>query len=83
MSAFKMPEPCGEAEPFSGRSADHSQAIFHRDSVRPGTKLYTAEALRDVLEQAAKVCDSVNNHSNPMTANDCADSIRSLKEQIK
>jgi hypothetical protein len=31
------------------------------------------------LEDAAKVCDSVNNYSNPMTANDCADEIRSMK----
>lgn len=32
-----------------------------------------------VLEEAAKVCDGVNNYSSPMTANDCADEIRSLK----
>jgi hypothetical protein len=32
-----------------------------------------------VLEEAALICDSVNNYSNPMTANDCADEIRSLK----
>ena len=29
-------------------------------------------------ERAAKVCDSVNNHDNPMTACDCADAIRAL-----
>lgn len=28
------------------------------------------------LEEAAQVCDSVNNHDNPMTAADCADAIR-------
>jgi osmotically-inducible protein OsmY len=33
------------------------------------------------LEEAAKVCDGVNNYSNPMTANDCADAIRAMKEQ--
>jgi len=32
-----------------------------------------------VLEEAARICDSVNNYSNPMTANDCADAIRALK----
>lgn len=30
------------------------------------------------LEEAAKICDSVNNHDNPMTARDCADAIRAL-----
>lgn len=45
---------------------------------------YSADQLRDFARQAvlaerercAKVCDSVNNHDNPMTANDCADEIR-------
>lgn len=27
-------------------------------------------------EECAKICDSVNNYDNPMTANDCADAIR-------
>jgi len=27
-------------------------------------------------EACAKVCDSVNNYDNPMTASDCADAIR-------
>ena len=35
-------EPVGEAEPYAGRSADHTQCIFHRDSVPVGTKLYTS-----------------------------------------
>jgi hypothetical protein len=34
-----------------------------------------------VLEEAAKVCDSVDNFSNPMTANDCAEAIRAMKGQ--
>lgn len=29
-----------------------------------------------VANECAKVCESVNNHDNPMTANDCADAIR-------
>ena len=39
-----------------------------------------AEAIRaEALEEAAKVCDSVNNYDNPMTATDCAAAIRGLK----
>jgi hypothetical protein len=30
-------------------------------------------------ERAAKICESVNNHDNPMTAIDCADEIRGNK----
>ena len=32
----------------------------------------------DMRERAAKVCDSVNNYDNPMTASDCAADIREL-----
>ena len=50
-------------------------------------KTYTQEQLDAALEQmrvstleeAAKVCDSVNNYDNPMTATDCAAAIRGLK----
>ena len=39
-----------------------------------------AKAIREqTLEEAAKVCDSVNNYDNPMTATDCAAAIRGLK----
>jgi hypothetical protein len=39
-----------------------------------------AKAIRaEALEEAAKVCDSVNNYDNPMTATDCAEAIRGLK----
>lgn len=31
-----------------------------------------------LLEQAAQVCENVNNYDNPMTARDCADAIRAL-----
>lgn len=31
------------------------------------------------LEESASICDSVDNHANPMTARDCADAIRALK----
>lgn len=33
----------------------------------------------DALEEAALICDGVNNHDNPMTASDCADAIREMK----
>lgn len=33
------------------------------------------------LVKAADICDRVNNYDNPMTAGDCADAIRALKEQ--
>ena len=32
-------------------------------------------------EECAKVCDSVNNYDNPMTASDCADAIRARGQQ--
>lgn len=38
-------------------------------------------AVNEALELAARVCDSVNNHDNPMTATDCAEAIRKLKDQ--
>lgn len=41
-----------------------------------------AEDVRNAaLEQAAAICDSVDNYANPMTAKDCADAIRALKTQ--
>lgn len=43
--------------------------------VEPGAKRWN-----DALEVAARICESVNNHDNPMTANDCADAIRARKE---
>jgi hypothetical protein len=33
--------------------------------------------IKEVLEEAARVCDSVS-HENPMTASDCAEAIRAL-----
>lgn len=41
----------------------------------------SAEDVRNAaLEEAAAICDSVDNHANPMTARDCADAIRALKQ---
>lgn len=41
-----------------------------------------ADAARAALEQAAKVCDRVNNYDNPMTATDCANAIRALAKEV-
>jgi hypothetical protein len=35
-------------------------------------------AAAEMREKAAQICASVNNHDNPMTANDCADAIRAI-----
>jgi hypothetical protein len=35
-----------------------------------------AQAVRNERERCARICESVNNHDNPMTANDCAAAIR-------
>ena len=45
--------------------------------------LYSFAALvrNAALEDAADICDRVNNYDNPMTAGDCADAIRALKEK--
>lgn len=54
-------------------------------SVSPGSiitedGLRICEAIMDnALEEAAKICDGVNNHDNPMTSRDCSDAIRALK----
>ena len=45
--------------------------------VKIDTQLATAR--NEALEEAAKIAHSVNNHSNPMTANDVGDEIRALK----
>ncbi|CCH04722.1 FIG00434035: hypothetical protein [Achromobacter xylosoxidans NH44784-1996] len=40
-----------------------------------------AEDVRNAaLEEAAAICDSMDNHANPMTSRDCADAIRALKQ---
>ena len=36
------------------------------------------ETVERTKERCARVCDSVDNFANPMTANDCAAAIRSL-----
>jgi len=36
-------------------------------------------ARNSALEDAAMICLSINNHDNPMTANDAANAIRAMK----
>ena len=60
-------------------------------TVRPGYFAYSEavfeQALRDVLEQAALVCDALQEGPwadvETPTAGDAADAIRAMKEQIK
>lgn len=42
---------------------------------------FAALVRAQALEEAADICDRVNNYDNPMTAGDCADAIRALKEK--
>lgn len=71
--------------------AAKAAGIFERVTPR-GMEQWHADALRELerfakiirnqaLEDAAKVCDGVDNYSNPMTASDCAAAIRAMKEQ--
>lgn len=54
-------------------------------SERFGISIYAAFVALELTNQAillereacAKICDSVDNYANPMTAKDCADAIRS------
>lgn len=41
----------------------------------------TSQVRAEALEEAARICESVNNSDNPMTAKDCADAILALKDQ--
>jgi hypothetical protein len=37
---------------------------------------FARAAIQQERERCARICESVNNHDNPMTANDCAAAIR-------
>lgn len=50
------------------------QALVFRTTCR---MVAAASAMR-ALEAAASICEGVNSHDNPMTAQDCADYIRDL-----
>jgi hypothetical protein len=53
----------------AARRADAADAVHGR---------YTSATSKMAIEYAARICESVNNHDSPMTAQDCADAIRRL-----
>jgi hypothetical protein len=73
MTTFKMPEPVGDIKNYTLCTATISADLS------TGTKLYTAEALRDVLEQAAQKCELFT-FTHPLRL---AEEIRAMKELIK
>ena len=58
---------------------DFDVPLYTADQLTKATQEATARA----LEAAARVCESVDNYANPMTANDCADAIRNLIGRVK
>lgn len=85
-----QPHPCDDATVKS--VADERQAFeaaMHKHFPQwsfadDGTGGYHAHytetawiAWQEATERAARICDGVNNYDNPMTAKDCADTIRS------
>ena len=75
MTQLKMPEPVAiVACSLMDISIGWNQAVPHN------TKLYTTKALRDVLEQAAQLCEL----NQFFAVGDLhANAIREMKEQIK
>lgn len=88
MTKLTMPEPAAYV-----RFADNGNIRMWSPSAYEGEEfmkpLYTAEALRDVLEQAAKACGGLRVHDigHPGTAfavqNIAINAIRAMKEQVK
>jgi hypothetical protein len=74
MTTFKMPPAAGVL-----RSDEFDGHVFEPVKDWPFGNLYTAEALRDVLEQAALVCEA----KGQAYGMHCAMHIRAMKEQIK
>lgn len=63
------------------------RATYERQTINADTlialcdmALESLTAHATAIELAAMICESVNNYDNPMTALDCADAIRALKE---
>lgn len=79
---MKMPEPVGGF--IFDCDHGYSQVATNYMSDSDVVKLYTADALRDVLEQAASVVENANTPDcGGWTAQGIADAIRAMKEQIK
>ena len=87
MTKLTMPEPAA----WLVKSASFQTPILqaHKPTMvlsdETITPLYTAEALRDVLEQAAKACDEcfAKCQSEMNFADVCADAIRAMMEEAK
>lgn len=66
------------------KSGQHwNKGRMNTSKMRSFARAIEREARQQALEEAAQVCDSVDNYANPMTARDCADAIRALKEETK
>ena len=79
MNTFTMPKSIGHVLALQG--TDFDGYIIRTTKTRypeDYTSIYTAEALRDVLEQAAKWLDFYDGEGLRR-----AEAIRSMKEQIK
>lgn len=87
MTTFKMPEPAAWIYPSDLEAFQESETFGHAYSIKVGSPdevsepLYTADALRDVLEQAARVCESMWGDGGD--ANDFAQAIREMMGEIK
>ena len=84
MTKLAMPDPVAYV-----RFADNGNIRLWSKSAYEGEEfmkpLYTTEALRDVLEQAAKACDEcfAKCQSEMNFADVCADAIRAMMEEAK
>lgn len=86
---IKLPESVAKAHGMPGSSGGFTMAAFKATDVPIGSDLQTADqlkqAIRDALEEAAKVCEA---RQTPVTGSvatlsGAADAIRKLKEDIQ
>lgn len=90
MTTFKMPEPVAYIDRLQATTLKTGCPVVttlttHR-AFKEDEPLYTADALRDVLEQAAMVCESLavtDCSDSNIARHECAAAIRAMKEQIK
>ncbi|MBX3704011.1 MAG: hypothetical protein KF822_09575 [Steroidobacteraceae bacterium] len=68
----------GEVEPVDIEPTDRWISL---DATPQSAPSDPAQVRAEALEQAARICESVNNSDSPMTAQDCADAIRALGDQ--
>lgn len=83
-----MPEPTAYCEPSNAQNESAFAWPGLEKRTRHTMVLYTADQMLAFyqagraagMDAAARVCESVNNHDNPMTANDCAAAIRAMRD---